>query len=179
MKFDESKHPRDSDGKFTESEKRREAVKKYSDTPTEDMRNMGIPFDEVVTIKMDADIQKQFDRATPKERSKIAYRYIMDNLCGKYPAQDGREIIISGVGADKMSHTTNETKIRVLPVLAELIRVGRLQGVKEVEHNKFVKFAYYKVFFQMGHDTFSALLNVGIRPNGVSTLYDINPFNKQ
>lgn len=51
MRFDESKHPRSKDGKFTNgngnkpedrNEKLRAAVKKYSDTPTKDMAAMGI-----------------------------------------------------------------------------------------------------------------------------------------
>ena len=56
-KFDESKHPRDKEGKFTfkggyrqntkyseiiENDRRREAVKKYSDDPGRDMAEMGI-----------------------------------------------------------------------------------------------------------------------------------------
>lgn len=49
--FDESKHPRDEEGKFTykgsgrqgtEGEKRREAVKKYSDDPGKDGKSMGL-----------------------------------------------------------------------------------------------------------------------------------------
>lgn len=134
---------------------------------------------EVVEVDLTADIQKQFDNATPKERSKIAYRYIMDNLWGKYPAKDGREISISGVGADKMSHTVHIEKIRVLPELAELIRTGKYIGVIDVTHKKFAKMAYYKVAFRIGNHKYNALLNVGIRENGDSTLYDINPFNKE
>ena len=137
--------------------------------------------DDLDTVEVDltADIQKQFDNATPKERSKIAYKYIMDNLRGKYPAHDGREITISSVGADKMSHTTHIEKIRVLPELAYLIQAGRARGVVNVEHIKFDKMAYYDVAFKVGNDYYRALLNVGIRKDGISTLYDINPFNKQ
>ncbi|MCX4361782.1 MAG: hypothetical protein OSJ74_00120 [Clostridia bacterium] len=134
---------------------------------------------ETVEVDLTADIQKQFDNATPKERSKIAYRYIMDNLRGKYPAHDGLEITISSVGADKMSHTTHLEKIRVLPELARLIQAGRARGVINVEHKKFDKMAYYDVAFKVGKDYYRALLNVGILKDGVSTLYDINPFNKQ
>lgn len=47
MKFDESKHPRDSDGKFsngnTSHDKLSEAVKKYSDEPTKDMQEEELP----------------------------------------------------------------------------------------------------------------------------------------
>ena len=47
--FDERKHPRDTDGKFTDgnggndrADKLATAVKKYSDTPKEDLESMGI-----------------------------------------------------------------------------------------------------------------------------------------
>lgn len=140
---------------------------------------------KVVKVNLEADVQKQFDKATPKEREKIAFRYIMDNLRGKYAAEDGREITIERVGADKMSHTLNETKIRVLPELAKLIEAGKSEGVVEAKkpdgkpHKLFTHFAYYRVAFQIGNDTFVGKLNVGIRADGSSTLYDINPFNKQ
>lgn len=48
MKFEENKHPRDSDGKFTDkngktaTDKVRESIKKYSDSPAEDMAAMGV-----------------------------------------------------------------------------------------------------------------------------------------
>lgn len=135
---------------------------------------------KVVKVDMNSEVQKRLDAAqTPKERQKIAFRYIMDNLCGKYTAQDGRAITISSVGADKITHKDIEVKLRVSPHLADFIRVGELEGVKDVEHKKFVKFAYYKVAFQIGNDRYLAMLNVGIRADGTSTLYDINPFNKQ
>lgn len=134
---------------------------------------------EVVEVDLTADIQKQFDKATPKERQDIAFNYIMENLRGKYPATDGRLISLERVGADKMSHTLNETKIRVLPKLADLIETGQFIGLIDVEHKKFVKMAYYKVAFRIEKVKYVANLNVGIRQNGDSTLYDINPFNKE
>ena len=46
MEFDESKHPRAKDGKFTDGQgdagKTREAVKKFSDSPAEDMSALGV-----------------------------------------------------------------------------------------------------------------------------------------
>lgn len=199
MQFDESKHKRDNDGKFAKQaggENTNEINNRIkwargngvelpynADGSLNDMKLQKLYAEKAapktVEVRMDTAIQRQFDNATPKERSKIAYRYIMDNLRGKYAADDGRTITISGVGADKMSHTTNETKIRVLPELARLIEAGKLQGIKDVEHKKFSKFAYYDVSFQIGKERYTALLNVGIRANGESTLYDINPFNKQ
>lgn len=132
----------------------------------------------IVEINLDTEIQKQFDSSTPKERQNIAFRYIMDKLRGKYP-KDGREILVERVGADKMSHTLNELKIRVLPELAKLIEVSNFNKIVKVDHKIFDKFAYYNTCFSINNEKYSAFLNVGIRKNGLSTLYDINPFNKK
>lgn len=223
MAFDEKKHPRDSDGKFTDgnggSERNKivAAISKYSSDPTRDMEYSNLPsakrladnipkkawenmpaeqMDEplqgetpngktVVKVNLDSDIQREFDRATPKERQKIAFDYIMRNLRGKYPMGDGRIVAIERVGADKMSHTLVETKIRVLPELAQLITTGEFEGIVKSDkgdgmpHSSFTSFAYYKVWFQIGNDRYIGLLNVGIRADGSSTLYDLNPFDKQ
>lgn len=135
---------------------------------------------KVVKVDMDAEVQKQLSEAkTPKERQRIAYRYVMDNLSGKYATQEGRTVTISSVGADKITHKDIEVKLRASPHLADFIKAGELENIKDVEHNKFAKFAYYKVTFQLGKDTYTGMLNVGIRSDGSSTLYDLNPFNKQ
>lgn len=182
MKFEESKHPRDSDGKFTDkngktaTDKIRESVKKYSDTPTEDMVAMGVSEKpSVIKVNLSSDIQKQFDKATPKERQKIAFDYIMKNLRGKYPTHDGRIVAIERVGADKMTHSFDERKIRVLPELKSLIDAGRLRGVIDVQHKLFSQMAYYDVEFAIGKTCYKTRLNIGIRKNGDSTLYDIKP----
>ena len=198
MIFDESKHPRAGDGKFTEgkgdADKIREAVKKFSDSPKEDMSAMGVgdgknkltSLEKIVEVNLDTDIQKKLKNATtPKERQELAFRYIMDNLRGRYPARDGRIVAIEKVGADKMSHTFNEIKIRVLPELANMIEAGELEGMVVAKkdngqpHKLFTHFAYYKVLFQLGDHRYIGRLNVGIRKDRSSTLYDLNPFNKQ
>lgn len=139
-----------------------------------------IPTKKIVKVDMDAEVQKQLATAkTPKERQKIAYRYIMDNLCGEYATLDGRAVTISSVGADKITHKDINVKLKVSPHLADFIRAGEFQGIKDVMHKKFIKFAYYKVTFQIGKEKYSALLNIGVRADGTSALYDINPFNKQ
>ena len=74
---------------------------------------------ETVEVDLTADIQKQFDNATPEERRDIAFKYIMDNLRGKYPTKDGRIVAIEKVGAKKIKNTLNEVKIRVIPELDE------------------------------------------------------------
>ncbi len=179
--FDESKHPRAEDGRFTDGSGGGKTYRQntsYAEILAED--NKKASANKIVKVDMNTQIQKQLNEAqSPKERQKIAYRYIMDNLCGKYATQDGRTVTISSVGADKITHKDIEVKLRVSPHLADFIKAGELVNVKNVEHKKFVKFAYYKVLFRLGDDTYTGLLNVGIRADGSSTLYDLNPFNKQ
>ncbi len=179
--FDESKHPRDSDGKFTDGNG------EITSLPSAQRIVEKIPksawlnnkfHDEIVKVNLDSEIQKRFDNATPKERQKIAYRYIMDNLVGKYAARDGREVSISSVGADKITHLNIDVKLRVSPELANLIKTGEFVGVIDVRHKRFSKMAYYKTMFQIGNEKYVGLLNIGVRHNGESTIYDLNPFNK-
>ncbi len=179
--FKEEEHPRDNDGKFTgKNGSGKSGYDSRNELGTIKNATKKTLTKRVVKVNMDADIQKQLSASkSQKERQKIAYRYIMDNLCGKYATQDGREVTISSVGADKITHKDIEVKLRVSPHLAEFIKAGELESVKDVEHKKFEKFAYYKVSFRLGEDTYTGLLNVGIRQDGSSTLYDLNPFNKQ
>lgn len=157
--------PKGESGQST-TDKIRESVKKYSDTPTEDMAAMGVSEKpRVIKVNLSSDIQKQFDKATPKERQKIAFDYIMKNLRGKYPTHDGRIVAIERVGADKMIHSFDERKIRVLPELKSLIDAGRLRGVIDVQHKLFSQMAYYDVEFAIGKTCYKTRLNIGIRKN--------------
>ena len=179
--FNEEEHPRDNDGKFTDKGgTKKGGYDSRNDFGTIKNATKKTQTRKVVKVDLDADIQKQLNQATsPKERQKIAYRYIMDNLRGDYETADGRAVTISSVGADKITHKDIEVKLRVSPHLAEFLKAGELEKVIYAEHKKFVKFAYYKVSFQLGEDRYTALLNIGVRTDGTSTLYDINPFNKQ
>ncbi len=223
--WEENKHPRDEDGKFTNSngygfsnngDKLLKAVTEYKNNTfrkgksienngmfvkigetsvTQPEKQNGVfngsdkypqttstykfikkADNGIVEINLNTDIQKQFDKATRKERQKLAYKYIMDNLRGKYPTSDGREVFVQKVGADKMTNNAKEIKIRILPELASLIKNGNFYRTIKVEHKIFTDFAYCKVDFKIRNRTFEALLNIGIRSNGESTLYEINKF---
>ncbi len=142
-----------------------------------------LPKKKVVKVDMDAEVQKQLDAAeTPKERQNIAFRYIMDNLRGKYAAADGRTVAIERVGADKMTYQDNKIKLKVCPSLADMIKSGEFQYTRKSEekkNQKFEEFAYYKVRLKVGNERYIGLLNVGIRADGSSTLYDLKPLLKE
>ena len=206
--FDENKHPRASDGKFTNGNGGNDGDGGYSDGVNErikwanengidlplnadgsldDLKLQKIyeektkqqkmePAKKVVEVDMDAEVQKLLSEAkTPKERQKIAFQYIMDNLRGQYEAPDGRTVAIERVGADKMTYRDNRDKLRVCPALADMIK----SGADEKPNKKFNEFAYYKVRVKIGDEVYTGMLNVGIRKDGSSTLYDLRPFYKE
>ena len=139
----------------------------------------------VVKVDMEAEVQKQLGAAeTPKERREIAFNYIKANLRNEYSDSNGRTVDISLLGAKEFVRRGDIQKFRVTPHLAEMIQCGKLETVDDAikpdgtPHKHFKYFAYYKVSFQIGKDSFTGFLNVGIRSNGSATLYDLNPYNK-
>jgi len=129
---------------------------------------------KAVVIDLNADIQKRFDNATPNEQRKIVKDYIMDNLRGKYPTNDGIEVAITGTTAKKYTNKAPVSKLRVAPELARLIQQSTLSGVVDAKHKSFDKFMYYDVKFSIGNETYSGVLNIGVSNNGDAILYDLN-----
>lgn len=179
--FDEKDHPRDSGGKFTEKSASELKYELMQELPSQTaISEKKIDVDKnVVEVDLNSEVQKQFDSATPKERSKIAFRYIMNNLRGKYPTQDNRDVFVERVGAKEIAHTLYEPKIRVIPELGQLIKAGEFLKISKAEHGQFKDFAYYRVTIKIAKERYGAVLNIGIRNNGDSTLYDINQFKKE
>ena len=135
--------------------------------------------DDVVKISMNTEFQKAIcDAVTPKEQRYFVSCYIKTNLIGKYMTGDGRIVVINGTTADKFTHLAPEIKLRVVPRLRRLIRTGQLINIVDTPgHKKFCKMAYYRVKFSIYGVVYVGDLNIGIMPNGTSTLYDLNPFN--
>lgn len=182
--FEEEKHPRDEGGKFTDKDGAKKGYDSKDDLGSiKKAIKKEAPTKKIVKVDMVSEVQKQLDNAkTPKERQNIAFRYIMDNLRGQYTASDGRTVAIERVGADKMTYKDNKDKLRVCPALAEMIKAGEYDHSAKGEdkpHKKFEEFAYYKVGVQMGDEIYNGMLNVGIRKDGSSTLYDLRPFKKE
>ena len=154
--FDENKHPRNEKGQFTKGKtlsnsfrKKGETTILYPENKTDNFRGRDRypqnishyelikearkEYEEkrVVNIDLSSDIQKKFDNATPKERTKIAYNYIKSNLRGAYKARNNVEINIHESTANKISHTLYEPKIRTTPQLAEIINKGVYKNTKK------------------------------------------------
>lgn len=204
MQFDETKHPRDEKGQFTKGVTLNKLFKKTGETTIlypenkddtykgRDNYAQNISHYELIkeakdeykkskTVKIDlgSDIQKKFDNAGPKERTKIAREYILNNLRGVYPAKNGVDINISRKTAKEITNSKYEPKIRVSPELGRLISVSDFIETKKATHKKFNRFIYYKTFVEIGNNKYSAILNVGVDKKNDCVLYDINQFNEK
>ena len=205
--FDESKHPRDKEGKFTKlgTKELKEICKidygkfvksgettelipeikkgeyngsdKYPRTARR-YRFEEIEGPKIVNIDLSADIQKAFDNASPRERTKIARSYILNNLRGKYLAKNSIEINITRKTAKEITNATYEPKIRVSPELANIITVSDFIATRKATHGKFNRFLYYKTLLRIKDKKYSAILNVGVDKDNNCVLYDINQFEK-
>lgn len=145
-----------------------------------DDKNLEIP---TIVVNLDADIQKQFDAASPKERRKLAYRYIMDNLSGReYIATDGRIFYINSKGADKLTYDCDPIRTRLIPHLEEVFKNAEFVKIKDkdrVRKDKLVKFVYYEFRFEIDGVLYTGLLNICINSNdNKSILYDIKPITE-
>ncbi|GBU22339.1 hypothetical protein R80B4_02247 [Fibrobacteres bacterium R8-0-B4] len=134
---------------------------------------------QYVDVDLTTDIQRILREAgSANERAKIVYRYVMDNLRGKYPTSDGREVSVIKRSAKELSHGTYEDKFRAIPELANIIEAGTFKGVTDAKHRLFKKFAYYEVSLKIGARYYTATVNIGITESGESVLYQINRFKE-
>jgi len=135
----------------------------------------------IIKVDLDADIQKQFDSASPKGRSRISRQYILDNLRGVYNSSDGKVIIITGKTARKFASIAYEPKMRITPYLVDALQNAVFEYISnsdKLRDDDFDKFAYYSITFDIGGKLYKALLNIGIDKNNKWTLYDINPMEE-
>jgi len=140
---------------------------------------METPKGSYVYVDLTKDIQNKIDAVeTIREKRRVAFMHIMDNLRGKYPASDGRIVEINRRSANELTFKAPEIRLHVTPELESIIRAGQFKEIKPAEHGGFKDFAYYEVVLKVGDDYYSALVNIGIMPNGDSVLYQINKFEE-
>jgi hypothetical protein len=135
---------------------------------------------QYVDVDLTTEIQARFATAgTINERRWIAFRYTMDNLRGKYTTGDGRVVSVTRKSADEITHGAHDDRIRVIPELANIIKIGKYPEIKDATHKLFSKFAYYAVTLKIGDEYYIAKINIGIKEDGESVLYQINQFKEK
>ncbi|GBU20490.1 hypothetical protein R80B4_00368 [Fibrobacteres bacterium R8-0-B4] len=135
---------------------------------------------QYIDVDLTTEIQKRLQATDAMdEKRKIAYRYIMDNLRGVYPTNDGRKVAITRKSADEITNAAPAIRIQVTPELENIIKAGANPIIKDVQHKIFDKFVYYDVALKIDDDFYTANVNIGITKNGDSVLYQINRFERK
>ncbi len=134
---------------------------------------------DYLSINLDSDAQKKYSSLSVRERSNFVKKYIKDTFRGvEFTLTDGKQVIITGVDASKMSNTTFAAKHRTALEVDKLFGVAEYDhSYKNPEHRIFSRFDYYTARVKIGEDIYTCMLNVGTtKSDGVLRLYDVNQF---
>ena len=202
--WDESKHPRDDDGKFTDgsgttgTDEKTFTSGRFAKVTTDDGLNNGkgkvsARFEEFKSPKTDIDIQlfagkkvvelsedNELSRlilSSDKSKYKVIMDYIKKNFGGReFTLSDGRKTIIDNSDAKELSHKADAKRTAEITLLDELVKNAVFYDSVIAEHNKFSHFRYYVVQTKYKNETNSIYLNVGVAKNdGKLHLYAITP----
>lgn len=174
MQFDESKHPRDGDGKFTDKgggEARR--IFELAD-------ELGVPYDrntsyqalkarvdeaqknEVVELSDDNELARLI-ASSDENKNNIIKEYLIKNFSGRtFELSDGIEATVSKKDVDKLSNKVDDKRIAQLTEFNNIIKRAKFSHITEnVDHSKFSKFRYYKCKVRFKGNDNEIWLNVG------------------
>lgn len=174
MQFEESKHPRDGDGKFTD--KGGGEAKRVFELADE----LGVPYDrntsyqtvkarveeaqknEVVELSDDNELARLI-ASSDEKHWKVISNYIMEKFGGsQLTLSDGSQIIIDKRDARKLSNRVDDKRVAELAELRNITQKAKyLRSEKYVEHNKFSEFKYYWTKIRFQNQDSGIYLNIG------------------
>ncbi len=117
----------------------------------------------IVDLSSDNELQKRVDGLYGAEKYKKIQEYILDIL-GEQPIKlsDGKEAVVDNSDALHIANKAATKKTAQIAQIKELVEKAQLYAEdKNVEHNKFDYFCYYRADVKFEEDTFSIYLNVG------------------
>lgn len=174
MQFDESKHPRDSDGKFTD--KSGGEAKRIFELADE----LGVPYDrdtsyqtlkarveeaqrnDVVELSDDNELARLI-ASSDENKNRIIREYIVKHFAGRdFELSDGVKATVSRVDALKLSNKVDNKRTAQLSDFDNIVRKAKYSHTADnVDHNKFSKFRYYKCKVKYKGEENEIWLNVG------------------
>lgn len=175
MQFDESKHPRDGDGKFTD--KGGGEAKRVFELADE----LGVAYDrntsyqtvkarveeaqknEVVELSDDNELARLI-ASTDENKNKVIREYIERNFAGKsFELSDGIEATVSNKDASKLANRADDKRIAELSEFNNLVKKAQFSHQSDdVEHPKYSKFRYYIGKIKFKGEQNEVWLNVGL-----------------
>lgn len=174
MQFEESKHPRDGDGKFTD--KGGGEAKRVFELADE----LGVPYDrntsyqtvkarveeaqknEVVELSDDNELARLI-ASSDENKYKVIKDYLVQNFAGRtFELSDGEKAIIDNGDAKELSHGANTKKTAELSQLKDLLKTAKFNNqANSVSHKRFDKFKYYIMKTSYRGKRYDLWLNVG------------------
>lgn len=173
MQFDESKHPRDGDGKFTD--KGGGEAKRVFDLAEE----LGVPYDrdtsyqalkarveeaqkkEVVELSDDNELARLI-ASSDENKYKIIEKYLQRFVGKSFELSDGIKAEIDKTDASKLANKTDDKRVAELSEFEKLIRNAKFSHeATDIEHRKFTSFRYYEAKFKYRGENNSVWVNVG------------------
>lgn len=174
MQFEESKHPRDGDGKFTD--KGGGEAKRVFELADE----LGVAYDrntryqalkarveeaqknEVVELSDDNELARLIASSDGKQE-KVILEYIMEKFGGnRLTLSDGSQIIIDKRDAKKLSNRVDNKRVAELTELNSITQKAKyLRSDENVKHNKFSEFKYYWTKIRFQNQNSGIYLNIG------------------
>lgn len=172
--FDESKHPRDGDGKFTD--KGGGEAKRVFELADE----LGVPYDrntsyqalkarveetqknDVVELSDDNELARLI-ASSGENKYKVIKDYLIKNFAGRnFELSDGEKAIVDNRDAKELSHGANTKKVAELSELKKLLRKAKFDNqASNVNHKRFDKFKYYVIKTSYKNKRYDLWLNVG------------------
>lgn len=131
---------------------------------------------DIVDLSSDNELQKRVDGLYGAEKYKIIQEYILDVLSEQpIKLSDGKEAVVDKRDALHIANKSATRKTAEISKIKELIEKAQLCAEdKNVKHNKFDYFCYYRAEVKFAEDTFTTYLNVGRGKNdGKYHIYDI------
>ena len=168
MEWDESKHPRDGEGKFTD---------KLENNEKKGKRKFSKFINPNIVVLNENNELSRLIKSTNQNKYKAIMNYIVEHFWGKVMTfPDGVEAVIDKNDAKELSHKSNNRRMSELTMLETLIKKSRFENEIDVVHNKFRRFRYYSVKTRFKDKDYEIWLNVGISKNDNSYhLYALTP----
>ena len=119
--------------------------------------------EEIIDISGDNELSEKVGELRGAKKYKIIQKYVLELFAGeKIKLSDGKIAIVDNSDALHIANKSANKKTAEISNLKQIIEKATLYAEdKNVEHNKFDYFCYYRVMVKFGKDIFPIYLNVG------------------
>lgn len=196
MAFDESKHPRDDDGKFTDKGEAGKSLRDYQmhygledgrlkyyrdrmetiQSQTKESHQNEISAVTIVELDKDNELTKRI-QASPQSKYNTIKEYLMEAF-REQPIimPDGEKVVFGSKDMDEMKHLADKRKTAEIAMLKELINASHFDKEIDIQHKKFSRMRYYVVTAKYEGKVFDIWINVGRNKSDKKLhLYDLVP----